>query len=118
MPEVPEKFDGDSLLALASGERTGKREIVVESGQHRAYIAPPWKLIWHRDGRKPELFHLKNDPLELNDRAGEEKAVVEALSVKLRRWVDQNLAGQRTDPIFATDGAWTCYIGEKGGRET
>jgi len=116
MPEIPENFDGHSLLKLARGERAGKSEIVAETGQHRAYIAPPWKLIWHREGHKSELFHLKNDPLELNDRAEEEKAVLEGLSEKLRHWVDQNLRGERTDPIFATNGAWTCYIGKKGER--
>ena len=83
MPEIRESFDGESLLTLARGERTGKSEIVVESGQHRAYIAPPWKLIWHKGGHKSELFHLQNDPLELNDRAEEEKAVLKELSEKL-----------------------------------
>ena len=111
MPDIPQTFDGNSLLPLVRGERTGRREIVVESGQHRAYIAPPWKLIWHKGGRKPELFHLENDPLELNDRAETDKAILEKLSEKLRRWADQNLAGERTDPILASDGAWTCYIG-------
>lgn len=116
MPEIPQKFDGDSLLAVALGQRTAKEEIVVESGQHRAYIAPPWKLIWHKDGRKSELFHLENDPLELHNRAEEEKAVTAEVSEKLRDWVDRNLAGERTDPIFGSNGAWTCYIGKKGER--
>lgn len=116
MPEIPSKFDGASLLTLARGERTSRQEIVVESGQHRAYIVPPWKLIWHKDGRKRELFHVENDPLELNDRAQDEKAVLDELSEKLRHWVDQNLAGTRTDPIFASNGAWTCYIGQRGER--
>jgi len=116
MPEILESFDGDSLLALARGERAGKSEIVVETGANRAYVAPPWKLIWHKDGKKSELFHMENDPLELNDRAGEEKAVLKDLSEKLHHWVEENLQGERTDPIFATKGAWTCYISEKGKR--
>lgn len=116
MPEIPENFDGDSLLTIESNERASKSEIVIESGQHRAYIAPPWKLIWHKNGQGSELFHLKNDPLELNDRAEEEKAVLKDLSEKLHHWAQQNLRGKRTDPIFATNGAWTCYIGEKGKR--
>jgi len=118
MPEIPESFDGDSLLTLARREHPGKSEIVVEGGRHRAYISPPWKLLWHgtNDAQERELFHLENDPLELNNRAGEEKALLEELSEKLRHWVEENLAGARTDPIFATSGAWTCYIGEKGKR--
>ena len=51
-----------------------------------------------------------------HDRAGEESAVREALSEKLQQWVDRNLAGERTDPICATDGAWTCYTDDKGKR--
>ena len=116
IPEIPERFDGDSLLALARRERAAAEEIVVESGEHRAYIAPPWKLIWYKGGRKSELFHLKDDPLELNNRAEEEQVVLEELDDKLRHWVNRNLAGKRSDPIFAQDGAWTCYIGKKGER--
>ena len=99
---------------LSRGERQAPQEIVVESGEHRAYLAPPWKLIWYKDGRQSELFHLSNDPLELNDRANKERQTVGELEEKLRRWVEGNLAGERADPIYAVDGAWTCYIGHKG----
>jgi len=116
MPVRPSSFDGASLSALACGERRAPKEIVVESGQHRAYIAPPWKLIWHKDGRRSELFHLEDDPLELRNRAEEEKAVLQEMSEKLDQWVERNLAGERTDPIFASDGAWSCYTGRKGKR--
>jgi arylsulfatase A-like enzyme len=116
MPELPSAFDGGSLLELANGGRAAATEIVVESGQHRAYIAPPWKLIWHKDGRPSELFHLENDPLELNDRAPDKEEVREELSARLRRWVERNLAGERTDPIYASEGAWSCYIGREAER--
>ena len=116
MPDIPSRFDGDSLLKLVRGERTAPQEIVVESGEHRAYLSPPWKLIWYRHGRESELFHLGDDPLELNDRAEEEPEVLAELSEKLRLWVAQNLSGARTDPIFASEGAWTCYIGKRGAR--
>ena len=100
MPEVPDRFDGESLLALVRGERKPKEEIVVESMAHRAYIAPPWKLIWHKDGRRSELFHMENDPLELNNRAEDERKVAEDLASRLRAWVNRNLAGERADPIL------------------
>ena len=116
MPDLPTRFDGQSALDLARGGREAPSEIVVESGQHRAYIAPPWKLIWHRDERENELFHLENDPLELHDRAREEPAVLEELSEKLRQWVERNLGGERVDPIYTVNGAWSCYIGRKGER--
>lgn len=115
MPALPSQFDGRSLLSLAAGQREAPPEIVVESGEHRAYLAPPWKLVWHTNGRR-ELFHLQDDPLELFDRAAEEPHIGQALMEKLEQWVARNLGDQRTDPIFATDGAWTCYIGARGAR--
>ena len=114
-PDIPSSFDGDSLLGLARGERMAPDEIVVESGAHRAILSPPWKLIWHRNGER-ELFHLLQDPLELHDRAVDEVTVMEELTGKLRNWVARNLGGERTDPYFASEGAWTCYVGEKGMR--
>lgn len=112
MSEIPEEFDGDSLLKLAHGERTAPDEIVAETHNQRAYISPPWKLIWYKNDQESELFHLENDTLELNDRADDEKIILEELSDKLQGWIDRNLAGERTDPIFAKNGAWTCYIDE------
>jgi arylsulfatase A-like enzyme len=114
MPSQPTTFDGASLRELALGQRQAPQEIVVESGEHRAYMAPPWKLIWYKDGRQSELFQLRNDPLELYDRSQEVPTLVEELEGKLADWVAHHLAGDRSDPILASDGAWTCYIGERG----
>jgi arylsulfatase len=114
MPELPAGVDGQSLRELVRGQRPAPGEIVVESGEHRAYLAPPWKLIWYRDGRQSELFHLDNDPLEVNDRAPGATGIVEELEGKLCSWVEGNLAGERTDPILTSAGAWTCYIGRRG----
>jgi arylsulfatase len=133
LPKLPTRLDGQSLLELARGERPAPQEIVVESGEHRAYLAPPWKLIWYKDERPSELFHLSNDPLELNDRANDEPQTAVELEERLIGWVERNLAGepastedlppakqgglregQPTDPIYAVDGAWTCYIGRRG----
>jgi arylsulfatase A-like enzyme len=108
MPDLTERFDGESLRALAHGEREAPEEIVVETEAARAVIAPPWKLIWHKDGRPDELFHLENDPLEIHDRAPEQRGVIEELQGTLQDWVEKNLAGERTDPIFETRGAWHC----------
>jgi arylsulfatase A-like enzyme len=103
MPAFPEAFDGESLRALVRGERTAPKEIVVETISDRAYIAPPWKLIWHKSGQPSELFHLENDPLELNDRAREQTDVVAQLEEKLRAWVERNLTDGREDPIYRQD---------------
>jgi hypothetical protein len=110
MPDLPSGFDGASLLKLARGKRETPAEIVVESGHQRAYIAPPWKLIWYKNGRPSELFHLERDPLEVHDRAEEEEHLANEMAGKLERWIAHQLDGNRTDPIYATGGSWTCYL--------
>ena len=120
---------------FATGYVQDRLWLGIESGEHRAYLSPPWKLIWYNDERPSELFHLSNDPLELNDRANDEPQTATELEEKLIRWVERNLSAaplspdslppaprgglrggqsQRTDPIYAVDGAWTCYIGRRG----
>ena len=110
MPEPAARFDGASLIALANGERDAPSEIVVESGGQRAYIAPPWKLLWRKDASPSELFHLANDPCEVHDRAVEEPGVATELAGKLHAWVERHLAGERTDPMFEEHGAWNCWM--------
>ena len=110
MPDVAPDFDGASLRALAAGERQAPAEIVAEANGQRAYLAPPWKLIWYKGDRPAELFHLGNDPMEVNDRAADEPAVAAQLADKLRAWVARNLAGRRTDPLFEENGAWNCWL--------
>jgi len=116
MPTLPERFDGASLRELVQGKKSAPEEIVVESGAHRGFVSPPWKLIWYKEEKPSELFDLINDPLEIHDRAAEAPGVREELEGRLAAWVEKQLAGQRTDPIFAVQGAWTCYIGRKGDR--
>jgi hypothetical protein len=105
------------VIDLARGKRSAPEEIVVESGEHRAYLSPPWKLIWHKQDRPCELFHLDKDPLELNDRSASEKEKAAELQGKLKAWTARMLGGTRSDPIYSVDGAWTCYIGKKAERE-
>ena len=88
---------------MARGEESTPSEIVVESNRCRAYLAPPWKLIWYKDGRESELFQLENDPLELNNRAAEERDTHAELTGKLSRWEERNLSDGRPDPIYAHD---------------
>lgn len=46
----------------------------------------------------------------------DEDKVLEEGTEKLRGWVAQNLGGERTDPIFASDEARTCAIRESEKR--
>lgn len=71
-------------------------------------LCPLPSLLPLREIFVSELFHLENDPLETHDRAPEQRGVVEELQDTLQDWVEENLAGERTDPIFETRGAWHC----------
>lgn len=48
--------------------------------------------------------------MDLFDQGMEEAGVLEELTGKLRDRVEQNLGREPTDPIFASEGAWTCYL--------
>lgn len=115
LPEIGSDFDGSDVV---SDTWVPREEIVVESGAHRAVLAPPWKLIWYADGSRAELFNTENDPLELNDRAEEQVEISSRLQRKLDAWVVSQLKQQRSDPIHSVDGAWTCYIGNSTGKST
>ena len=58
----------------------------------------------------------RNDDLQKSGCDIKEDAILEELTGKLRQWIERNLGGERTDLIYATDGAWTCYIDRKGER--
>ncbi|MDF1515098.1 MAG: sulfatase-like hydrolase/transferase, partial [Anaerolineae bacterium] len=113
MPEIPSEFDGRDLMEPDWFRSEPRSKIVVESGSHRALLSPPWKLIWHKDGTGYELFNLQNDPLELNDRTQQEIIIADQLKLHLHKWVEKNLKDNQSDPIYASDGAWTCFIGDK-----
>ena len=87
-----------NLLDAVRQGGTGRTEIVAEGQDQRAYLAPPWKLIVHKFGRR-ELYNLEADPMEINDRSREQKEVLEALTDKLRRWMSRHLGNARHDPM-------------------
>ncbi len=81
---VPEDLQGRSLVPLMDGGGAGqaagrnRRPYYSESmsprlshggvGELRAFFLGPWKYVF---GPRPELFHLEDDPRELNDLAAE-----------------------------------------------
>jgi arylsulfatase A-like enzyme len=50
-----------------------------------------WKLIHHRGGDRQELFHLKVDPLEKTDLAGQEPERVGQLLALLKKLAENDL---------------------------
>jgi arylsulfatase len=105
--ELPETFQGRSLLPLARGEtERGYEYIFSNQGlwQAKRVISDGrWKLIKAIDnGFWPapalELYDLENDPGELNNLAESELQKAMEMELRLRRWEDAQLGGG-LDPL-------------------
>ena len=56
-------------------------------GPSSAYIQFPWKIVYHYETKRPELFHLGNDPLEQNDLATTDEARTAMMQTLLDAWL-------------------------------
>ena len=99
---IPESVQGRSLRAAFDGGALDERPAFTETTQGgyqstpdmmkirvRAHRAPPWKLI-HTLGPgvdRYELFHLRNDPDELADIAGQHPEVLSRMRSELHAWL-------------------------------
>jgi arylsulfatase A-like enzyme len=62
----------------------------------RAQVDPPWKLIVNDQHGERELYHLRDDPDELNDLADERPGVADRLHEALDRARDRRIQSTRT----------------------
>jgi arylsulfatase A-like enzyme len=72
LPE-PEGIDGKNLNPVISGEKDNVREALYTAYRNTARAVrttDDWKFISYPRRNFTQLFHLKNDPLELNNLAG------------------------------------------------
>lgn len=94
---VPESVDGTSVLPLCRGEASAWREYL--HGEHSLgdlsnhYITDgTMKYIWYSQSGHEQLFHLKEDPQEVNDLASSSSMASEL--AKWRSILVQELAGR------------------------
>jgi arylsulfatase A-like enzyme len=103
-PELPAdagRVDGKSLVALARGEAAAVKEFAFsENGRYLSIQDPSWKLVVPADaldserwtamrageGERAQLYHLAEDPLELENAFDEHPGEAERLVAELRRW--------------------------------
>ena len=70
---APEGVDGKSLVPVIQGETDHVRTSLFTAYRHtvRAVRTDEWKLIRYPERDYSQLFNLKDDPLELNNLAGD-----------------------------------------------
>jgi arylsulfatase A-like enzyme len=99
--KVPVSFEGQSLSGLIVGEEEASVPgyVFMESGYHwsgfqKTVRCGRWKLINFKDGKKPhrkngpefELYHIYEDPSELNNIASKHPEIVKTLRRVLEEW--------------------------------
>ncbi len=106
--EIPDEVHGRSLVELMDGG-TGKedrRPYYSESmsprlshgfGELRALFAGPWKYI---HGPRPELFHLGDDPKELNDLTDEQPDRAERMEKALEAFLSRHASAEAADAAY------------------
>jgi arylsulfatase A-like enzyme len=111
-PPADQPMEGVSLVAALRGEAFEARALLAEIGLHddarhaRSIVDGRWKLIERLDGT-PELYDVEADPLERNDLAGEQQAVVGELTARMdalqRRAEERGQAFERGGKVDVSD---------------
>lgn len=87
---APEKVDGKDLTPVIRGESAGVRTSLFTAYRHtvRAVRTRDWKLIRYPERDHTQFFNLANDPLEINNLAGdaEHQPKVNEMMNLLREW--------------------------------
>jgi arylsulfatase A-like enzyme len=93
----PATSDGVDLAPLWKGrEALPQRNFFWRTMSHRAVRSGPWKLVMPlRDGAKPELYNLDEDPGEQRNLAKKKPAIVKKLIASWSQWeADVNLSAR------------------------
>ncbi len=96
------KLDGKSLLPIIEGKGEVRDKAFMESDAlllpaSRAVLENGWKYIQTLEG-KGELYHLKDDPMELVNLVPKEEEKCLEMKRKLLKWVYDNI-GRNPDPM-------------------
>jgi len=98
------EIDGESAMPLLRGERTRDRIFIENAAGLRAVRTDEWKFIadeWARRLRRgPELYNVREDPMEAINLAETNKERAEELGETLRGWVRDNLRGEKDPAIY------------------
>ncbi len=80
---------GESLVPLLQGEIDGgRRTLYWEHLGRKAMRQGPWKIVAPRDSPDWELYHIDQDPNELNDLSEAQSDRLEAMKAEWTVWAD------------------------------
>ncbi len=92
---VPEEFQGESMLGLLRGEPKSERAIFSEATMFfedmKSIQDESYKLIWHQETRRYELYDLVRDDAETENLYSPEHPEFMRLESELWPWADENL---------------------------
>lgn len=108
------RFDGESLLPVAEGQREARREAFIEDHEYRAVLSGEWKYIMDFSSLQGELYNLRDDPMEVLNLVEDEKDLARSMRDKLIGWVEENLRGE-PDPIWVQHARWRTLWAQKLG---
>jgi N-acetylgalactosamine-6-sulfatase len=96
--ETPAGLDGEDVSGLWLGDGTKRSKSLMWEWRfgvsgHVMHHSPilairrgDWKLLCNPDGERVELYHIPTDPMEINNRADEEKEIVSKLATEVLEW--------------------------------
>jgi arylsulfatase A-like enzyme len=107
------EIDGKSLLPLLKGDKIRDTIFMEHSSGQRAIRTKEWKFItdewltadeWvRRIHRPPELFNVKEDPMESINLANTNIEMMTKLREELIKWIKNNLEEGKKDPAIYED---------------
>jgi len=96
--QAPEGIDGEDVTGILRGETRPRRRplhwewrfhiagYTVNQSPILALREGDWKLLMNPDRSRVELYHIPTDPMEMNNRAGENAALTEKLVSLALTW--------------------------------
>jgi len=100
----PDSMQGTSFMPLLSGRKCSLPEFAYsEFWERKSVRTPEWKLIYDEEIKRYELYNLKNDPAELKDLSGSEKAQFGFLREKLDEYNGDSASGKNISPPLSRD---------------
>lgn len=106
-------FDGVDLMQFLGDTAAEPHDFLFwQRGHSKAISSDEWKLIWNDEYSDTLLYHIVDDPYELNDMHSQRQDIVDSLRIEHERW-SRSLPPPLWPPVvrFAekVDGRWFYF---------